>query len=190
MVAGIESAFVGRAHQLAQFRSSLDRLDEGAGGVVFVVGEAGVGKSRLKTEIRREADLPRLKWLEARTLSYGQNISYYPLKEILQEDSGIDPEDSIPTREQKLRERLERLFADRAGDLLPVLGNLLGVVVDQVGGYEPLRPEEDSARKVLLERLSCYFSRVSTEQPLVLVFEDVHWLDRSSLCHRESTPSH
>jgi class 3 adenylate cyclase/tetratricopeptide (TPR) repeat protein len=176
----IESALVGREEPLALFRAALDRLDQGIGSVVFVSGEAGVGKSRLIAEIRREAAGRDLKWLEARTLSYGQNISYRPFREVVQADCGIDPSDSAAEKERKLRERAGKLFADKAGDFLPVLAGLLGIAGGQFGDFEPLRPEEEGVRKTVTDRTGRYARRLSTESPLVLVFEDVHWLDRSS----------
>ena len=176
----IESEIVGREEQLALFRAALDRLEEGAGSVVFVSGDAGMGKSRLTAEIRREATGRNLRWLEARTLSYGQNISYLPFREIVEADCGIHPGDSAAERERKLRERAGRLFADKAGDFLPVLAGLLGIAAGQFGDFEPLRPEEEGVRRTVTHTASRYVRRLGTERPLVLVFEDVHWLDRSS----------
>ncbi len=177
---GIESALVGRDEQMALFRASLDRLDEGLGCVVLVTGDAGVGKSRLTAEVRREAASRGLKWLEARTLSYGQNISYLPFREIVQADCGIELGDSAEEKERKLRERATRLFADKADDFLPVLGSLLGIARGQFGEYEPLVAEEEGVRRIVVDRAQRYARRLSTEKPLILAFEDVHWLDRSS----------
>jgi class 3 adenylate cyclase/DNA-binding winged helix-turn-helix (wHTH) protein/tetratricopeptide (TPR) repeat protein len=177
---GIESILVGREEQLTRFRACLDRLDEGVGGALFVIGEAGVGKSRLVAEVRREAAERGLRWLEARTLPYGRNISYFPFQQIVQADCGIQPGDSVPVREQKLRDRLQRLFADEAGDFLPVLGNLLGIPPAESEGREPSLSEDENLRRSLNDVAARYATRLSTEQPTVFVFEDVHWLDKSS----------
>jgi class 3 adenylate cyclase/tetratricopeptide (TPR) repeat protein len=177
----IESELVGREEQVGLFRACLDRLEDGLGSVVFVTGEAGVGKSRLTAEIRRSANARNIKWLEARTLSYGRNISYLPVREMVQADCGIGPDDALPERETKLGRRVEMLFADKAGEILPALADLLGVAGGRLSEGEPLRPEEESFRRALVESVIRYVRRVSTEQPLVLAFEDVHWLDRSSV---------
>lgn len=177
---GIESALVGRDEQLTLFRSCLNGLDEGVGGVIFIIGEAGIGKSRLVAELRDEATSRGLKWLEARTLSYGQNMSYLPFREIVEADCGIDPEDTSAEREKKLRVRLDRLFADRSGDFLPVLGSVLGLAPVESEVSQPLAQEEESFRRTLNEVAEKYALRISTEQPAIFVFEDAHWLDRSS----------
>lgn len=176
---GINSVLVGREEQLSLFRGALDRLREGIGGVISVVGEAGLGKSRLTAEVRRQAASRNLKWLEGRTLSYGQSMSYLPFKEILQADCGIEADDPVPTRERKLQARLGRLFADRSGEFLPILEILLGITSGR-SERQPEWPDEESVRSILFDRLTRYVSRLGTEEPVILVFEDVHWLDRSS----------
>ena len=178
---GLASVLVGRDEQYSLLRGCLQRLEEGNGSAVFIMGEAGTGKSRLTAEVRREADARGIKWLEGRTLSYGQAMSYLPFVEILQADCGIRPDEPLRSREDKLRRRLERLFADAAPDFLPAMSGLLGLVSGRPAEHQPLRPEEDGLRRVLLERLTRYVSRLATEQPLVVAFEDVHWLDRSSM---------
>ena len=176
----IESDLVGRDEQMVTFRGCLDRLDQGLGSVIFVVGEAGVGKSRLMAEVRKAAAGRESRWLEARTLSYGQNISYWPIREVINSDCGISPEDPPAEREGKLEMRVRRLFADKAEEILPVLSGLLGVARGDRGDGEPFPLEEERVRKTLIAGTARYLSRVCTEQPLVLVFEDVHWLDGSS----------
>lgn len=177
---GIRSELVGRDEHMALFRAAISRLEDGAGSIVFVLGEAGVGKSRLTSEIRHEAIERGLKWLEARTLSYGQNISYLPFREVIQVDCGIEPGDPVEERARKLRERFSRLFADKAADFVPLLGGLLGIGDEESGHGEPLPPEEEGVRRSLVDTFGRYIRRLSTERPLIVAIEDVHWLDRSS----------
>ncbi len=83
----IGSPLVGRDAEVAALRNRIERLERGEGGIVCLIGEAGLGKSRLVTEVRRGAPGPR--WLEGRALSFGRTISYWPFLEILRADAGI-----------------------------------------------------------------------------------------------------
>jgi predicted ATPase len=83
---GIRSALVGRDDAVAKLSECLRRLGEGRGGIVFVLGEAGVGKSRLIAEVRQQA---KLEYLEGHSLSYGRAISYWPFQQILRGYTGI-----------------------------------------------------------------------------------------------------
>jgi AAA ATPase-like protein len=77
-----ESApLVGRVDELATIRRLLDRLNTGAGGLIVLVGEPGVGKSRLLTEVRHMATAAGFAWLQGHALSFGQTISYWPFLE-------------------------------------------------------------------------------------------------------------
>ena len=90
---GINSALVGRNTEFATMRQSVARLLNGQGGILSIIGEAGVGKSRLLAEVRQNSPLESLNWLEGRTLSYGQTINYWPFHEILKSYAGINEED-------------------------------------------------------------------------------------------------
>lgn len=175
------SELVGRDEQMALFRGAISRLEEGAGRIVFVVGEAGVGKSRLHCEMRDEAVAAGLKWIEARTLAYGRNMSYLPFRRLIQADCGIDAATTAEERARKLRSRVERLFADDADDFISVLAGLLGIGPEASGSGEAFQPYQDMKPGSFVDRMARYVKRLATERPIVMALEDVHWLDRSSI---------
>lgn len=192
---GIEdltSPLVGRDRELLDLQKSLAALRSGQGQVVFVLGEAGIGKSRLAEELRRTTDdeggtnsalnrRPTVNWLEGRALSYGQTLSFWTITQLLQNDLGLG--DSEPEARIKvvLRRRVWELFREKSIDVLPYLAHLMGV---QLEGPEQERVKvldgETLKRQVLIS-LADYFTKCALQQPTVLILEDLHWADPSSL---------
>ena len=171
---------VGRDAQLAAVREAVATVAGGTGRVVFVTGEAGVGKSRLVAEARRaEAQRPML-FREGRTTSGGQTTSYGPFIEILRQDAGINDRDTEAEGWQKLETRVRHLFAGDAEDLLPPLGTLAGYA-GRVALDESVRYVDANAMKPrLFAAARQYVLRLTAELPTALVFEDWHWADTSS----------
>jgi class 3 adenylate cyclase/tetratricopeptide (TPR) repeat protein len=181
---GISSPLVGRDAEFAAITGCVERLLNGQGGIVSIIGEAGVGKSRLMAEVRRhiasaEGHPPSL-WLEGRTLSFGQVISYWPFQEILWQYVGISEDDSEAEVWHKLESRVTALFAEDTAEVLPYLASLLTLEVK--GEYaERVKYLDGEAmhRQVFLVSRR-FFERLAQAKPVVLVFEDLHWVDESS----------
>jgi len=177
---GISSPLVGRNAEFVAIRGCVNRLLDGQGGILSVIGEAGIGKSRLMAEIRNQTDLSSLQWLEGRTLSYGQKISYWPFQEIMRQYAQISEDDSDLEAWQKLESRIIELFAADTGEILPYLASLL--TLDIKGEYATqikYLDGEAMGRQVFLASRR-FFERLAQTQPLMLVFEDLHWADESS----------
>jgi class 3 adenylate cyclase len=165
--------FVGRNAELEQLRDALDRASQGRGQVVAVVGEPGVGKSRLFWEFPHSHRLQGWLVLESAPVSYGKATSYLPVIDLLKRYFKIEDRDEL----REIRERVtgKLLTLDRALDpMLPALLALLDVPVDDTQ-WNTLDPAQrrrrtlDAARQLLL--------REAREQPLLLIFEDLHWID-------------
>ena len=177
---GIASPLVGREQELKAFMSSIDRLRTGQGGVVSLVGEAGVGKSRFVAEARKHIEGADICWLEGRTLSYSQLLGYWPFLEILKSYVGISEEDDDAESWTKLVRKIVALFPDQVAEILPYLATLLSLeVTGELEQRVKYLSGEGMGRQILLTSKR-FFGRVAQERPLVLVFEDVHWIDQSS----------
>jgi class 3 adenylate cyclase/tetratricopeptide (TPR) repeat protein len=171
---------VGRDGELAAVREAVANVAKGSGRVVFVTGEAGVGKSRLIAEARRaEAQRPIL-LREGRASASGRTTSYGPFIEILREDAGITDRDTEGEGWQKLESRVRQLFPEEADDLLPPLGTLAGyaghVALDKSVRYV----DANAMKPRLFAAARTYLLRLTAELPTALVFEDWHWADTSS----------
>ena len=180
----IGTPLIGREVEMAALKLSLDRLLEGHGSILSIVGEAGLGKTRLMDEIRglyagQDRAAP-VTWLEGHTLSYGRNISYWPFREILKQYAGISEEDTDIITWDKLEESVSRLFPTETGETLPYLASFLAL--DIRGEYaERIKylDGESMGHQVFLSSRR-FFERLAQKQPLVLVLEDLHWADESS----------
>jgi class 3 adenylate cyclase/tetratricopeptide (TPR) repeat protein len=164
--------FVGRQRELEQLQHALDQAKAGHGQIVGVMGEPGLGKSRLFYEFTLLARANGL-ILEAYSVSYGKASPYLPVIELLKSYFDIQAQDD----ERKRRERVigKVLGLDRTlEDTLPYLFSLLGSE-EQPSPLQQMDPQ--IRRRRTLEALTRLFLRESLNQPLVLVFEDLHWID-------------
>jgi class 3 adenylate cyclase len=165
--------FVGRDAEIALLRHALGQAGEGQGQVVAVVGEPGVGKSRLAWEFTHSHRSEGWLVLETASVSYGKATTYFPVIELVRSYFGIEPRDD----ERKMREKVtgKLLSLDRALEpTLPVFLSLLDVPVDDT---EWTRLDPPQRRRQTLDALKRLVLRESQVQPLLLVVEDLHWID-------------
>jgi len=167
------TCFVGRNAELEQLRDALDRASSGHGQVVAVVGEPGVGKSRLFWELTHSHRVHGWLIVQSASVSYGKATAYLPVIELLRGYFAIDSRDDP----RKLREKVtgKLLTLDRALEpTLPALLALLDVPVDEAP-WQTLDPLQ--RRRQTLDAVKRLLLRESEAQPLVVVFEDLHWID-------------
>jgi class 3 adenylate cyclase/predicted ATPase len=164
--------FVGRQPELEQLDLALLQAEAGEGQVVGVMGEPGVGKSRLFLEFRQRVQ-PQARVLETFSVSHGKAFAYLPLIELLKQYLQLGSEDDAARRRDKIATRL-RVLDPELEDCLPYLYYLLGIV-------EPDSPlvqmDARLRRRRTLESIRRLLVRESRDAPLVLVFEDLQWLD-------------
>ena len=165
--------FVGRDAELDLLRQALGRAGEGRGQVVAVVGEPGVGKSRLAWEFTHSHRSQGWLVLEAASVSYGKASTYFPVIALLRSYFGIEPRDDGRMMREKVTGRL--LSLERALEpALPVFLSLLDVPIEDP---EWARLDPPQRRRQTLEALKRLLLRESQVQPVLLVVEDLHWID-------------
>jgi class 3 adenylate cyclase/ABC-type phosphate/phosphonate transport system ATPase subunit len=164
--------FVGRQSEMDQMRRALDSAKSGHGQIVAIVGEAGVGKSRLVYEFKRVSESSALV-LETFSVSHGKAYAYLPLVDLLKNYFQITLQDDERRRREKLMGKV--LALDRSlEDTLPYLFSLLGILEST----SPLsQMDSEIKRRRTFEAIKRLLLRESLNQPLLLVFEDLHWLD-------------
>lgn len=177
------SPLVGRENELAVLHSALAALLDENGQIVTIIGEAGIGKSRLVEEARLHFPDNGLKlnWIVGRALSYGQTLSFWTINQLLYSDLGLsdgDPEVRVRTA---LNRRVNELFGERAKEVLPYLGHLLGINLEGMLAEQVRVLDGETLKHQTLLSISRYFQRLAEKQPTVLVFDDLHWADPSSL---------
>ncbi len=165
--------FVGRESELQQLAQALERAAAGHGQTVAVVGEAGVGKSRLVWEFTRSHRTHGWLVIETGSVSYGKATPYLPVIELLKAYCGIQERDDPRAIRERVAGKL--LMLDRALEpLLSPLLALLDVPVDEAA-WDALDPPQ--RRQRTLEAVKRLLLRESQVQPLLVVFEDLHWID-------------
>jgi tetratricopeptide (TPR) repeat protein len=170
----------GRRREAAALAACVERLRRGAGGVVSVGGDAGMGKSHLIGEVRAQASGRAARWLEGRALSFSQSLSYWPFLEILRQCTGIAEDDDTLASWAKLERRVRTLFDEDTATYLPYLATLLALPVPwELADRVKYLDGRAMARQVLLTSRK-FFERLARRRPVVLVFEDLDSVDAAS----------
>jgi len=171
-----KTVFVGRADELAVLNDYLRQVESGLGQAIGIVGEPGIGKSRLLAEFHRRLAADSVSWVEGRCLSYGTAIPYWLVIELLRSNCGIVETDTPDAIADKVRSGLCEVGIDPDQDG-PVLLRLLGIK-HGAGGPLLSNPEAVKAKAFdVFRRLSILGSK---RRPLILVLEDLHWVDNIS----------
>ncbi|MFQ5859147.1 MAG: tetratricopeptide repeat protein, partial [Anaerolineae bacterium] len=215
-IEGLHSPLIGRDAELQKLQTAIRALQEGEGSRVAVIGEAGLGKSRLVAEARQSL-APGATWVEGRCLSYTADMSYWMARDVLYGLLGV----SADTPPAEVGTTLHSSLARLAGAGLPTVPPLARSETGQSGKASPNHATRDSQFAIhnsqftieiypflarlldvpledeleerlerlgaealhgrILQAFSSYVTARSLEQPLVLVWEDLHWIDPSSL---------
>jgi hypothetical protein len=181
---GLDSPMVGRGEQLARLTALLDVVAAGHGRAAFIVGEPGIGKSRLLAELKRAALTPpsTTRWFEGHCVSYGRGLPYHLLIDLLRSILGFSfAASEIEARSALDAALVEILGADQteAEDTAPYLADLLGL---------PLRPGEaiptqspDTLQGRYIAATHRLLRGLAARGPVVVVCEDLHWADPASI---------
>ncbi len=176
----VSSPLVGRQAEVAALLPSFERIRAGSGGIAVVIGDPGIGKTRLTTEIRRRVADWNVTWLVGRTLSISSAISYWPFLEIIKTACSITETDSQAGSWAKLEARVAALLPDQVEEVAPYLGTLLGLEIKDEWRDRVRYLDGEAMGRQIYRTSRLFFERLAQERPLVLVFEDLHWIDHSS----------
>jgi class 3 adenylate cyclase/tetratricopeptide (TPR) repeat protein len=165
--------FVGRDREIEALGQALERGAEGHGQVVAMVGEAGVGKSRLVYEFVHSHRTEGWLVLESASVSYGKATPYFPVIDLLKRYAHVEEHDEARTIRAKVMGQVLTLD-DTLQETIPALLSLLDALPED-SPFQKLDPPQ--RRQRTLDGLKRVLLRESQAQPLVLVFEDLHWID-------------
>lgn len=179
---------VGREEELSLLEGAFDRVArDGAPHLLTIIGQAGVGKSRLLHELERrlEGRTPPVRVRRGRCLAFGAGAVYWPLAEMLRAECGISEGDDASLVRAKLTERLRPLLGEREGldqaerRILP-LARLLGAG-EPADELVTEQEDQQSARESFFGAVRAVLEALAQEQVLVLAWEDIHWADEGTL---------
>jgi DNA-binding NtrC family response regulator/tetratricopeptide (TPR) repeat protein len=174
--AGRMASFVGRQQEMAVLHSRLAAAVRGRGQLVSIVGDAGIGKSRLLYEFSHSVGTDQVAYIEGRCLSYGSTIPYLPVLDLIRAVCGIAEVSDATDAGEKIRHTLGRAGMEPE-KLTPCLLDLLGYK-DGTEGLELVSP--DTIKSGISEALRQITLGASHRQPFLVVIEDLHWIDRAS----------
>jgi tetratricopeptide (TPR) repeat protein len=169
---------VARDHELEILRQRWELAREGEGQMVYVRGEAGLGKTRLVEEFTDEVTKTPMMWLKCRCSPYHQNTELYPLIDLFRRTLRF----TNPEQESGAAERLEALV--RSMDMpvetvVPLLSALLSLPLGP--GYQPVNLSPEGRKKNTLAAVLELILRQAERQPVLMIVEDLHWIDASTL---------
>jgi len=197
-IEGLRARMVGRDREYEELIDVTEEWIAGKGQIVSIVGEAGIGKSRLVSELIKDLRLKikdsesnnsqssifnfeSLIILEGRCISIGQPISYWTFLDILRSWFSLGEEDTEAEMASKVKQQIGSLLPDRTDDMLPFLGQLMnlkfgGEIDTRLTHYSP-----EQVKQGIMMRLRDIFEALSQRSKLMLILEDLHWADELSL---------
>lgn len=167
--------YFGRDHELHALSECFEKVKNGRGQVVFIAGEPGIGKSRLLFEFRRRLG-EAATWLEGHCISFGRSIAFYPLIDLLKRNFRIEENES----EEVITSKIERGVLFIGEELRPTLPYIRYLLSVDPGDPAVLSMDPQLRRGEIFEALRRLLLRAAERRPQVVVFEDLHWMDRAT----------
>jgi class 3 adenylate cyclase len=175
----IDTPIVGRGAELAQLNGILAELANGRGQIAVLLGEAGLGKTRLVAEERRRSS-GAVTWLEGHCLSYGTEVIYGPFIQILRNWIGAEDGEAELLVWTKLRAKLGLLPAAQIPDVLPFLARVLSLRIDPAAEERFANMSPPELAHEIRRAYRTWLASLAGQGPVVAVIEDIHWADPSS----------
>jgi class 3 adenylate cyclase/tetratricopeptide (TPR) repeat protein len=177
-VDGLSSPVIGRDRELAAVRRCAEDLARGRGQIVSITGEAGIGKSRLKNELR-DGVPAGVRWLEGRCKAFAQT-SYDPIVQILRSVFQLNGTEPPGVAGAKLRVTLRSLAGTQDPQVHAAVASLLGLSA-VAGGGAVVPPDPRALEPQLLLAVRAIVEALTARGPLILAVEDLHWADRATI---------
>ena len=194
-LAGFESIMVGRDAELSALRKLSKAVKAGQGRVAVIIGEPGLGKTRLVAEWKSatlavdntatSADTKQVQWAEGHCLSYGQGLAYHLIVDLLRAVIGVPAAAGEPETRAALTSRVEDLFGGLASgggamEVYPYLAHLLSLSLDGEAGERVRNLDPQVLQTKYLSAMRGLLKTQASQSPIVLILDDTHWADPSS----------
>jgi len=177
----IYSEMVGRDKELDKLELQVMKVINGKGSVVNIIGEAGIGKSRLIAELKNQDIIRKVIIVEGRAISIGKNLSFHPVIDLLKEWAGIKESDGEVLAFEKLGSAIKEIYPEEIDEVLSFVATLMGMKLYGKYAKRIKGIEGEALEKLILKNMRDLLTKVSELTPLVIVMEDMHWADISSI---------
>jgi class 3 adenylate cyclase/ABC-type transport system substrate-binding protein/tetratricopeptide (TPR) repeat protein len=180
------SPLIGREQELTQARQVIRELAAGRGSILFILGEPGIGKSRLASELRQISGTESgCEWLDGRCVSYGQSLPYWPYRDLLRNWLDVTAADPEVKLRITLRRKTEALFPGHVLEVYPYLATIVGLNLEADAAARLALLSPESLQYRTFEVFSELLAEIAKSHPVVVAIDDLHWADPTSLALTE-----
>jgi class 3 adenylate cyclase len=182
-LAGLTSPMVGRQKELTQLVSLGRGLSEEHGGLAVIIGEAGLGKSRLLAEWHQSLTGTGLDfhWAEGHCLSYGQRLAYHLLIDLMRSLLGVHSAADESETLTALKTQTENLFGAATLEVFPYLAHLLSLSLDGEALQQVQALDPQMLQNQYRLAITRFLEELTKQAPYILILEDIHWADPASV---------
>jgi len=177
----IYSKMIGRDSELNKLELQVMKAINGQGSVVNIIGEAGIGKSRLVAELKNKEVMKKVTLLEGRAISIGKNLSFHPIIDLLKQWAEIRNDDGETAAFDKLQGVIKRIFFEEYNEVLPFVALLMGMKLSGIQAQRTEGIEGQALQRLILKSIRDLLVKASGMAPIAIVIDDLHWADTSSV---------
>jgi len=182
----IYSEMLGRDKELNKLELQVLKAINGEGSMVNIIGEAGIGKSRLVAELKDYDVIKKVSLFEGRAISTGRNLSFHPVINLLKHWAEIGENDSEATALNKLETSVRKVCPEEVHEVLPFVATLMGMKLSGRYAERVKGIEGEALEKLILKNMRDLLIKATEQGPVIIVIEDLHWADTSSIELMES----
>lgn len=179
--AGIDSPIVGRDNELKTLIATQKNLKPEQGAITLIIGEAGLGKSRLLAEWQSDNSNDDYQWYAGQCLSYGKGLAYHLLIDLLKSIIGISSNAQDTEIKKSLKKFLDDHIGSDADKISPFLGHLLSIKLEDDAKEQIDQIDPAALQLKYLESFRNILIAITKNNKVTLVMEDIHWADPSSI---------
>ena len=182
----VSSKMVGRDSELNKLELQVAKVINGQGSVINIIGEAGIGKSRLFVEFKKLEIIKKAMLLEGKSISIGISLPFHPIAGFLKNFAKITEDDIENMALGKLESAIREANRDEADEIFPFIALLMGMTLSGKHLERVKYIEGEALEKLIFKSLRDLLISISAVKPLIIAIEDLHWADASSISFLES----
>ena len=182
----ISSALVGRDEEMKKLKFHLSKIINAKGSIINIVGEPGVGKSRLISELKKQDVTKKVSLLEGRAVAFGKNLSFHPIINLLKNWAKISENDPPAESVKKLETSIWGVCLHQTSEVFPFVATLMGLRLSGEHFEKVNDIEGEALEKFIINSVRNLLIKSAQTSPLVFILEDMHWADTSTIEFVES----
>ncbi len=176
----VHSEIVGRKKEIELLELKVNNLATGKGAIINIVGEAGIGKSRIIVELKDRRIIKHVSVFEGRSISIGRNLSFHPIIDLLRNWAKIKENDSEEEAFGKLESAVRQIHPE-ADEIIPFAAIIMGMKLPDRYNRRITGIEGEALEKLIIKNVRQLIVKGAEQMPMIILMEDLHWADNSSI---------